>query len=65
MKVHFQIFKAPFPFVGWQAPAYGKDEVNPNGITKDKESRTMKDCFQSSRLFFTFSFLRIDSAKIR
>ena len=32
MKVRFQIFKAPFYFVGWLAPAYGKDAVNPNGI---------------------------------
>ena len=30
MKVRFQIFKTPFYFVGWLAPAYGKDEVNPN-----------------------------------
>ena len=62
MKVHFQIFKAPFAFVGWQAPAYGKDEVNPNGITKGKESRTMKACFQSSRLF---SFRRMAGASLR
>ncbi len=34
MKARFQIFKAPFYFVGWLAPAYGKDKVNPNGITK-------------------------------
>ena len=33
MKARFQIFKAPFYFVGWLAPAYGKDEVNPNRIT--------------------------------
>ena len=32
MKARFQIFKAPFYFVGWLAPAYGKDTVNPNGI---------------------------------
>ena len=32
MKARFQIFKAPFCFVGWLAPAYGKDAVNPNGI---------------------------------
>ena len=36
MKARFQIFKALFYFVGWLAPAYGKDEVNPNGITKRK-----------------------------
>jgi hypothetical protein len=33
MKVRFQIFNSPFCFVGWLAPAYGKDAVNPNGIT--------------------------------
>jgi hypothetical protein len=37
MKVYFQIFKAPFAFVGWQAPAYGKDEVNPTGSRREKE----------------------------
>lgn len=31
MKVRFQIFKTPFYFVGWLAPAYGKDKVNPTG----------------------------------
>ena len=31
MKACFQIFKAPFYFVGWLAPAYGKDEVNSTG----------------------------------
>jgi len=36
MKARFQIFKAPFYFVGWLAPAYGKDAVNPNGITTGK-----------------------------
>ena len=36
MKARFQIFKAPFYFVGWLAPAYGKDEVNSYGITKDE-----------------------------
>jgi len=46
MKVRFQIFKAPFYFVGWLAPAYGKDEVNPNGITKEKGVLNMKVRFQ-------------------
>ena len=36
MKARFQLFKAPFYFVGWLAPASGIDEVNPNGITKKK-----------------------------
>ena len=33
MKVHFQIFGDILLFVGWLAPAYGKDEVNSNGIS--------------------------------
>ena len=33
MKARFQIFKAPFYFVGWLAPAYGKGEANSSGIT--------------------------------
>jgi hypothetical protein len=33
MEARFRIFKAPFYFVGWLAPAYGIDKVNPNGIT--------------------------------
>ena len=36
MKACFQIFKAPFYFVGWLAPAYGKDEVNPTGSQKGR-----------------------------
>ena len=32
MKACFQIFKAPFYFVGWLAPAYGKGGANSFGI---------------------------------
>jgi hypothetical protein len=34
MKACFQIFGDILAFVGWLAPAYGKDAVNPFGITK-------------------------------
>ena len=64
MKVRFQIFKTPFYFVGWLAPAYGKDEVNPNrkdevnpfGITKRlKGVMKRKACFQLFRAPFKIS----------
>jgi hypothetical protein len=32
-KTYFRLFKAPFFFVGWLAPANGMDEVNPSEIT--------------------------------
>lgn len=38
MKARFQLFKAPFYFVGWLAPASGIDEVNSIGITKKKKN---------------------------
>ena len=43
MKARFQIFKAPFYFVGWLAPAYGKDKVNPIRITKGKTKSIQRD----------------------
>jgi hypothetical protein len=43
MKVRFQIFKAPFYFVGWLAPAYGKDEVNPTGSRRERRSQSQRD----------------------
>ena len=42
-KARFQIFKAPFCFVGWLAPAYGKDVVNSNGITGERRSQFQRD----------------------
>ena len=40
MEARFRIFKAPFYFVGWLAPAYGIDKVNPNGITLQNTQET-------------------------
>ena len=36
MKACFQIFGDILAFVGWLAPAYGKDEVNPTGSQKGR-----------------------------